>query len=74
MVLRHVSLHDRYFMLPADVPDQIPHACCDLARQRRPSVLRDPHQMQMDFKYSVRAPPIFHPRSLSGAHVLKAVA
>jgi hypothetical protein len=31
--------------------------------------------MQMDIEYSVRAPPIFcHPRSLSGAHALKAVA
>jgi hypothetical protein len=33
MMLRYVSLHNRYFMLPADVPDQIPHACCDLARR-----------------------------------------
>ena len=40
-----------------------------------PSVLCDPHQMQMDFKYSVRASPVFrHPRSLPGAHALKAVA
>jgi hypothetical protein len=31
--------------------------------------------MQVDFKDSVRAPTIFrHPRSLSGAHALKAVA
>jgi hypothetical protein len=74
MVLRHVPFHDRYFMLPADVPDQIPYACCDLAGQGWPSVLRDPYQMQMDFKDSVRAPTIFHPRSLSGAHALKAVA
>jgi hypothetical protein len=29
----------------------------------------------MDVEYSVRAPPVFrHPRSLSGAHALKAVA
>ena len=26
MILRHVSLHDREFMLPPDVPDQIPQA------------------------------------------------
>jgi hypothetical protein len=25
----------------------------------------------MDFEYSVRAPPVFHPQSLSGAHALK---
>jgi hypothetical protein len=31
--------------------------------------------MQVDFEYSVRAPPVFrHPRSLPGAHALKAVA
>jgi hypothetical protein len=31
--------------------------------------------MKVDFKYSVRASPVFrHPRSLSGAHALKAVA
>jgi hypothetical protein len=29
----------------------------------------------VDFEHSVRAPPVFrHPRSLSGAHALKAVA
>ena len=43
--------------------------------QRRPSIFRDPHQMEVDFEYSVRAPPAFrHPRSVSGAHPLKAVA
>jgi len=61
--------------LPADIPDQIPHARRDLALQCWPSVFRDPDQMQVDFKYSVRTPPVFHhPRSLSGAHALKAVA
>jgi hypothetical protein len=31
--------------------------------------------MQMDFKYSVRALAVFHhPRILSGAHALKALA
>jgi hypothetical protein len=62
-------------MLPANVSDQIPHPCCYLTRQRGSAILRDPHQMQIDFEYSVRAPTIFrHPRSLSGAHALKAVA
>ena len=75
VILRHVSLHDRYFMLPADIPDQIPYPRRDLPRQCRSSVLRDPHQMQVNFEYSVRTPPVFrHPRSLSGAHALKAVA
>jgi hypothetical protein len=62
-------------MLPADVPDHIPYPLGDLARQRRTPVLRNPHQVQVDFKYSVRATPVFrHPRSLSSAHALKAVA
>jgi hypothetical protein len=62
-------------MLSADIPDQIPHPRRYLTLQGWSSILRDPHQMQMDFKYSVRAPPVFrHPRSLSGAHALKAVA
>jgi hypothetical protein len=55
--------------------DQIPHTGRDFTLQRRSPILRDPHQMQVDFEYSVRAPPVFrHPRSLSGAHALKAVA
>jgi hypothetical protein len=62
-------------MLTTDIPDQIPHPRRHLALQRWPPVLCDPYQMQVDFKYSVRAPPVFrHPRSLSGAHALKAVA
>jgi len=45
------------------------------ALQRRSPIFRDPHQMQVYFKYSVRAPPVFrYPRSLLGAHALKAVA
>ena len=72
VIFRHVPFHDRDFVLPADIPDQIPHSCGDFTLQRRPSILRDPHQMQVDFEYSVRAPPVFrHPRSLSGAHALK---
>src|SRR5580658_8146526 len=75
VISRYMPLHDRHLMLPADIPDQIAHPRRNLALQCWPPVLRDPHQMQVDFKYSVRAPPVFrHPRSLSGAHALKAVA
>jgi hypothetical protein len=75
MVLRNVAFEDRYLMLTADIPDQIPNPCSHFPLQRRPSIFRDPHQMQMDFEYSVRASPVFrHPRSLPGAHALKAVA
>ena len=54
MILRHMPFHDRDLMLPADVPDQIPNSSRHLAVQRRPSILRDPHQMQMNFKYGAR--------------------
>jgi len=75
MILRHLPFHDRYLMLPADMPDQIPHARRDLALQCWPSILRYPHQMPVDFKYSVRAPrrysaiPEVYP-----ARALKAIA
>jgi hypothetical protein len=61
--------------LPADVP--FPHrvAISLSAPVVGPSVLLGPHQMQVDFKYSMRAPTIFrHPRSLSSAQALKSVA
>jgi hypothetical protein len=71
MILRHVAFH------------RVARRCLGsdpaLWWRFRPAApvsdTRDPHQMQMDFEYSVRAPPLFrHPRSLSGAHALKAVA
>ena len=75
VVLRHMPFHDRYLMLAADVPDQITHPRGYFPLQGWPSILRDPHQMQMNFKYSVRASLVLrHPRSLPGAHALKAVA
>ena len=75
VVLRDVPFQYRDIVLPTDVPDQIPHPHCYISRQCRSPVFRDPHEVKMDIEYSVRAPPIFrHPRSLSGAHALKAVA
>ena len=70
-----MAFQNRHIVLPTNVPDQIPHPRCHLALQRRSSILRDPYQVQVDIEYSVRAPSVFrHPRSLSGAHALKAVA
>src|SRR3954451_22853762 len=72
MILRHMPLHYLYFVLPANVTDQVAHSHCYISRQRRPSVLRDPHQMQMNLKYRVRAPSVFrHPLSLPAARLLK---
>src|SRR3954470_4775457 len=72
MILRHMPLHYLYFVLPANVTDQVAHSHRYISRQRRPSVLRDPHQMQMNLKYRVRAPSVFwHPLSLPAARLLK---
>ena len=68
VVFRHVPFHDRYFVLATYIPDQVSHSRRNLTLQRRSPTLRDPHQMQVDFKGSVRASPVFcQPRSLSGA-------
>src|SRR5206468_10078386 len=71
MILRHVPLHYLHFMLPANVTDQVAHSHGHISRQRRASVLPDPHQMQMNLKYRVRAPSVFrHPLSLPPARLL----
>jgi hypothetical protein len=72
VVLRHVPFHDRYLMMPADLTDQVPHPRRYLALERRPAILHNPHQMQVEFEYCMRPSPVFrHPQSLSGAHALK---
>src|SRR5947208_5481226 len=72
MILSYVPLHYLRFLLPANVTDQVAHSHRYLSRQRRPSVLRDPHQIQMNLKYRVRAPSVFrHPLSLPAARLLK---
>ena len=58
IVLRYVPLHNRHLVLAADLQiDRNPRR--HLALQRWSSVLGHPHQVQMDFKYSVRATPVF---------------
>src|SRR3954453_8753712 len=64
--------HYLHFVLSANVTDQVAHSHRYISRQRRPSVLRDPHQIQMNLKYRVRAPSVFrHPLSLPPARLLK---
>src|SRR5665213_3148245 len=36
VILRHVALHDRYLMLTADIPDQIPHPSNAATRRSTP--------------------------------------
>ena len=55
IILRHMPFGDRYLILPADVPDEIANPRRHLALQRRPSIFRDPHQMEADFEHCVRA-------------------
>jgi hypothetical protein len=50
-----MPFHDRYLVLSANISDQIANPRRHLAVQRWPPVLRDPHQMKVDIKYSVRA-------------------
>ena len=51
-----------HLMLPAYVPDQIPHSYRTFSLQRQSPVLRNPYQMQVDLEYGVRASPVFrHP-------------
>jgi hypothetical protein len=57
-------------MLTAYIPDQIAPRR-HLSSQRGPSVLRDPHQMQVDFGYS--APPRHSIPKAYPAHALKAI-
>lgn len=62
VVLPHVPFHDLHLMLPADVSNQIPRSRRHLSGQSWPSILRNPHQMQMDLEYGMRAVAIFwHP-------------
>src|SRR4051795_11939935 len=75
MILRYVPLHYLHFVLPANVTDQVAHSHRYISRQRRPSVLRDPHQMQMYLKYRVRAPfGIPASPQLTGGALAEAVA
>ncbi len=75
MVFRHMPLHDLYFMLGADVADQVPCSCCHLPNQRRPLVFRHPDQMQMNLKNGVRSVPVVrHAPSLSRGALAEAVA
>ncbi len=74
MILRHMSLHDLNVMLPADVSYQVSHSYRHISRQSRSSILRYPHQMQMDFKDRMRAASIFrHPSRLSSGALAEAV-
>jgi hypothetical protein len=75
VVLRHVTLHDLYLVLRADIPDQIPYTSCYLSAQSRPSIFRDPDQVQMDLEYGMRAATVFcHLPSLICGARAKAVA
>src|ERR1700730_3627273 len=72
VVFGHMPLHDGHLMLGAYVSYQISRACRHLSCQGRSPILRDPHQMQMDLEYGVRAASIFwHPSRLSSARSLK---
>ena len=66
MIFRHMTLHDRHFVLPTYLPYQIPHSRCHFSRQRWSPILRRPYYVQMYLENRVGAVSIFlHPQTLS---------
>jgi hypothetical protein len=66
MILTDVPFDDVHVLLPADLPDQLPHPQADLTRQNGLSIFRDPHQMEMDRVNAMRSVSIFaHPSMLT---------
>ncbi|MFN0106983.1 MAG: hypothetical protein ACKV2U_33425 [Bryobacteraceae bacterium] len=58
-----------------DKREQISHPQRDFSGQRRLSILRYPHQMQVDLEYRMRAVSIlWHPLWVSRGALAKAVA
>ncbi len=69
MVLRHMSLQDRYFVLPADLTDYVSYSRRHFPRQRCPTVFGRPYQMQMYLEYRVcSASILLHPHTLPQCH------
>jgi len=66
MIFRHMTLHNRHFVLPTYLPDQISHSRCHFSRQRWTPILRRPYYVHMNLENRVRAVSIFlHPQTLS---------
>jgi len=66
MIFRHMTLHDRHFVLPTYLSYQIPHSRCHFPRQRWSPILRRPYYVQMYLENRVGAVSIFlHPQTLS---------
>jgi hypothetical protein len=62
----------RNYLVGDVIPDQITHSRPHLTAQRRPKVLRYPHQVQMNLEYGIRAASVTrHPTRLPAARVLK---
>lgn len=59
VILAHMPLHNRDFVLPTDFPDHIPHAQGHFAGQGRPTIFSDPDQMEVNLKNCVRPVSIF---------------
>src|SRR5437870_2447363 len=76
VILADVALHDRHFVLAANLADQIPYPQSDFPGQGGSTILGDPYQMEVNLKNRVRPVPILlHAAILRerGAHA-KAVA
>jgi hypothetical protein len=66
-----MPLDDLYLLLTAYLPDQIPDPVRHILPQDRFPILGDPHQMQVDHEYRMRAVPIFRHNGRCTKSVLK---
>lgn len=71
VVLRNMPLDDLYLLLTAYLPDQIPDPVGHILPQDRFPILGDPHQMQVDHEYRMRAVPTFRHNGRCTKSVLK---
>ena len=55
VVSRHMPFHDRHFMRAADFADQFTDSCANLTSHHGLTVLRDPDDVQVNAKNSMRA-------------------
>jgi hypothetical protein len=66
MIFRHISLHNRHFVLPTNLTYQIPPSQRCFFRQRRAPILRPPDPVKKNLENRMRAASMFfHPSTLS---------
>jgi len=65
MIFRYVPFHNRHFMLPTDLSNQVSRSASYFSRQRCTTVFGRPDQLQMYLENRVCSASIFfHPQTL----------